>query len=130
MKTYEKPSFWEYKKNPKYEWKPQTMDDIVGEYNLEAVDEKLVAGRIVKKTKYVKTNVAEDVRKFKVTDFCLENLVASGTELVKCPPLAGNTFENADAVQDGMITLNRLIELGQYENVGVENNDNKIEENE
>lgn len=65
-------------------------------------------GRIVRRTKLVKVNQVEKMRDYKVSDFYLENLIASGYDLKSAIPLDVNRFRAIDAAESVANSINKL----------------------
>ena len=114
-------SSWEYRMNKKYEYKPQTREDVFTEDIVPVTKDVVVNGRIMKELEFVKVNRSEENAKYKVSDFYLENLLALGADL-KPITLQGSTIENTDAIMNGLVDLDAYESSVNVENNPTENN--------
>lgn len=107
-KTYKVVSHVERMKNAKLG--RHTTANLTAEYVNELAEEQIVNdGRICTTIKAKKVDPREKMAKWKVTDFCIENLQASGALAgLSHTALNGNVIQEADNVTKAINTLENI----------------------
>lgn len=78
-------------------------------YQKYAMSTEVVNGKLFKKETIVMINPSEEMKKYKVTDFCLENLIECGAVAnLKTVSLTGDVFTSIDNALGVLSTLENI----------------------
>ena len=82
---------------------------LVEESVISVIEEEVIDGRVMKVMKNKKVNPNDNVKNFKVSDFCLENLQASGAIAnLKNVKLDGSVIGSIDSAVAGLQSLENI----------------------
>lgn len=111
-KTFKCCSHAERLNNPKF--KVKCVSDLVESFNVNVTENTLVNDRVVPVSKVKKINPIEVMNKFKVSDFSIENLQASGAIAnLKEVQLNGYTMDSIDSTVSKLDALDKNINISE-----------------